>query len=102
MRAGEDRTRVATLLFISPMASSIRTWCDTVSAGSSGSHIVELIAAPWSATSGGFDGSPAVSTWVVPKDVWTSDSSTGTGDSAIASSYSRQYSARAASDLNPD
>jgi hypothetical protein len=71
---------------MSPTASSIRTWCAAVSVGRNGSYSVELIDRAWSATSGGFDGSPAVSTCVVPKEVGRSDSSTGTGDNAIASS----------------
>jgi hypothetical protein len=89
-------------LLTSPTPSSIRTWCLAVSAGSSGTHIVELVDMPCSATSGGFDGSPAVSTCVVRKEVSTSDCSTGTSESPIASSYKRQYAARASSDLNAD
>ena len=69
---------VAMLLPGSPIASIIVTLWVAAREGSIGTHIVELIPDPWSATSGGFDGSPALSTCVRPNDVSMSDSVTGT------------------------
>ena len=53
---------------------------------------------PCIAISGGFDGSPAASTWVRPNEVSMSDSVTGRVVAATAASYSWQYAARASSD----
>jgi hypothetical protein len=60
------------------MVSIIVTLWVAARMGRSGIHDVELIDDPWSATSRGFDGSPAVSTWVRPNAVSMSDSDNGT------------------------
>ena len=68
---------VAMLLPASSMASIIVTLWVAARMGRSGTHMVELADDPWSATSGGFDGSPASSRCVRPNDVSMSDSVTG-------------------------
>ena len=77
-----DSTRAASLRLASPGASSITTRRPAASAGSSGSHIVELMPFACSATTGGAAGSPAASTCVAPNDVARSDCSTGMGEAA--------------------
>jgi hypothetical protein len=68
------------------MASIIVTLWVAARTGRNGTHDVELIDDPWSATSGGFDGSPALSTCVRPNDVSISDSVSGMGLVASAAS----------------
>jgi hypothetical protein len=58
-------------------------------------HNVALSDLPWSATSGGCKGSPAMRICVRPKDASTSDSVTGMMLAARVASYSWQYAARA-------
>src|SRR5262245_25638803 len=93
---------LATLLVTSPIASIIVTLWRAASVEGRGNHDVELNANGWTATSGGFDRSPAVSTCVRPNDVSTSDSATGIGAAASAASYSWQYASRTSCDRNAD